>query len=687
MYRRIILIIGISLFPALLTASNVQFGLAQYINIDDLNNDERTIYITDLWKYHAGDNLEWADREFDDFMWDDISTLLGANQLPFIQWDGIGWFRLSLDVDESLVGIPLALDIIMQSGASEVYLNGILKYTFGVVSVNSDEEVPYQERKPKSFIFTEPGHNVIAVRYSNHNAQRFIDSGYNAGFRYLLVEMNHQVSGLLHNTRQVTIQQFLFSGVLLVFTLIHLLLYLFYPKHHQNLYFALFAACFGALNYLNYQAFFSTSGQEIIALMQTQFLFLVLTLIFFLLFSYSLFYHRLPRQFWLFIISIAGAGIFSASKVAFSNHILFQIIVLLFVAEVIRILVVAVVNKKNGAWVFSAGMIIFIFSQLYSAASNLEIIQTVGPISSEIAGFSGVIALLITMSVSMSRSFAQTNIRLENKLREVQVLSQKAIEQEREKKDRELERLLLEADNKRKTQELEDARKLQLSMLPHDVPALGNIEIAVRMRTATEVGGDYYDFVTDDNTLTVAVGDATGHGVKAGIVVATAKSYFQSFAKDMENIPLLRIMSKGVKNMNLRALYMTITLLKYSGNRIKLVAAGMPPSLLYRAETGVVEILSSKGMPLGSVVDFHYKEIEKSVSENDVLLLMSDGLPEAFNSDREMLDLDKILEVLTKNGKKSPEVIIQELEKLAGKWTKNSELDDDYTLLVLKFHP
>ena len=75
----------------------------------------------------------------------------------------------------------------------------------------------------------------------------------------------------------------------------------------------------------------------------------------------------------------------------------------------------------------------------------------------------------------------------------------------------------LQLENNRKTKELDEARNLQLSMLPKVLPQVPNLDIAVYMKTATEVGGDYYDFnVGTDGTLTVAIGDATGHGMKAG---------------------------------------------------------------------------------------------------------------------------------------------------------------------------
>lgn len=669
-------------------ANNVQFGNVHFIDSSDLENDYRTIYLPDLWQFKAGDDISWSQLEIDDWDWESVSTLLGPNQLPLIEWNGIGWFRLLIEVDESLVGVPLALDVNTQSGASEIYHNGKLIYAFGVVSSDSLEEVGYQERLPKSFIFTEAGLNVIAVRYSNHRANQFVGSGYNAGFRYLLVEMNHQVSGVMKNTRTSTIHQFLFSGVLFVFTIIHLLLFLFYPKLRQNLFFAMFTATFGILNYLNYEVYFSTSGLAIINIIQMQLIFVLLTMVFFLLFSYSLYYHKIPKQFYVFALAFLSLGFtFNSNSDVYLERILL-VLGSIFVLEIVRILLVAAYKRHKGALVFSVGLILFMSTEIYAVGVNMEYFNAIFAGSAEFASISGIIVLLITMSVSLSRSFAETNVRLEDKLREVQALSEQTIEQERISKQKELERLLLQADNERKTNELEEARQLQLSMLPVELPSLNSIDLSARIKTATEVGGDYYDFAMgNDGTITMVIGDATGHGVKAGIVVAAVKSYFKSFVNNYDLVPLLRLMSHGLKNMNLRMIYMALTLARFDGKTINIVGAGMPPCLFYESKTGKVKTLLSKGMPLGSMPDYPYELINQPVNRGDMMIMMSDGIMEAFNDNREQLGLDAIVQTLVESGHESPDSVLDKLENLVSTWIKGQELEDDYTLLAMKFHP
>ena len=103
-------------------------------------------------------------------------------------------------------------------------------------------------------------------------------------------------------------------------------------------------------------------------------------------------------------------------------------------------------------------------------------------------------------------------------------------------REAELRAQIAEKESERKSYELEEARNLQLSMLPTEIPQLPNVSIAVYMKTATEVGGDYYDFHLHlDGTLTVILGDATGHGMMSGMMVSIMKSLFMSDRTNKES--------------------------------------------------------------------------------------------------------------------------------------------------------
>src|SRR5262245_66505871 len=99
----------------------------------------------------------------------------------------------------------------------------------------------------------------------------------------------------------------------------------------------------------------------------------------------------------------------------------------------------------------------------------------------------------------------------------------------------------IEAENQQRAKEMEEARQLQLSMLPQGVPYLPHAEIAACMKPATGVGGDYYDWrLGADGTLTVAIGDATGQGLKAGTMVTVTTRLFNHLDEHAELVDSIR---------------------------------------------------------------------------------------------------------------------------------------------------
>src|SRR5688572_1602278 len=92
------------------------------------------------WKFHAGDNQEWAKPDYDDKHWQSVNSTLQLHQLPAVQEAGIGWFRLKMKVDSSLMNERLAMQLNTE-GASEIYLNGELIYRFGIVSADYEDEL------------------------------------------------------------------------------------------------------------------------------------------------------------------------------------------------------------------------------------------------------------------------------------------------------------------------------------------------------------------------------------------------------------------------------------------------------------------------------------------------------------------------------------------------------------------
>ncbi len=243
----------------------------------------------------------------------------------------------------------------------------------------------------------------------------------------------------------------------------------------------------------------------------------------------------------------------------------------------------------------------------------------------------------------------------------------------------------LETENQRKALELEEARQLQLSMLPKELPKLPNLDIAVYMKTATEVGGDYYDFKVDTSgTLTVAVGDATGHGMKAGTIVSMIKALFASGGSRMDMKSFFNQSSDALKRIELGRLTMGFVMLKIKTNKLKFANAGMPPLFIYRKRLAKVEEIMIHAMPLGAIKDFPYEISELEISSGDTILLLSDGLPELKNERNQQYGYAQVKEKFKFTAEKSPDEIVEYLKNTASKWINGVEPDDDITFVVIK---
>jgi sigma-B regulation protein RsbU (phosphoserine phosphatase) len=243
----------------------------------------------------------------------------------------------------------------------------------------------------------------------------------------------------------------------------------------------------------------------------------------------------------------------------------------------------------------------------------------------------------------------------------------------------------IEAENQQRAKEMEEARQLQLSMLPQGVPYLPHVEIAACMKPATEVGGDYYDWrLGADGTLTIAIGDATGHGLKAGTMVTVTKGLFNHLAEQADLVATLSQTSRALKRMNLRSLFMAMTLVRLNGNHLQCSVAGMPPILIFRASTRTVEEIPLHGAPLGGLTDYVYRQAETFLSVGDVVLLLSDGLPERFNAAGEMFGYDRSKESLLANAHAAPQAVIDRLLQTGEDWAAGKAADDDMTFVALK---
>ena len=249
----------------------------------------------------------------------------------------------------------------------------------------------------------------------------------------------------------------------------------------------------------------------------------------------------------------------------------------------------------------------------------------------------------------------------------------------------EAEKRALSIENERKTRELEKARQLQLSMLPKEIPNLPNLDIAAYMKTATEVGGDYYDFIkSEDDTLNIVIGDATGHGIDAGMMVSVTKGLFQNLASCSSLEEVINQFNHSLYSMKLQPMYMTLRILRIKDSNLDVIGAGMFPFLIYNPITGDIREIESTGPPLGAFPQGQYSNKEIKLAKGDVILLMTDGFTERRNDKNEMIGDKKSEEILREISNGSANEIIQRFVKECDAWGGDIPQDDDVTFIAIK---
>lgn len=241
-----------------------------------------------------------------------------------------------------------------------------------------------------------------------------------------------------------------------------------------------------------------------------------------------------------------------------------------------------------------------------------------------------------------------------------------------------------ELEEERRIKELEQAREFQMSLIPQAPPEHPDYDIALHMKTSTEVGGDYYDFFPqDDGSMYVVCGDATGHGLNAGMMVSITKAGLYGSSFDTPASTTTRL-NQTIKAIDLGTTRMSLNMVKFNNGSFDFTSAGMPPAYLYKDKTGSVDEILIPGLPLGSMKKADFDLHSFPLDSNDVLVLISDGLPECVNHEGEMLDYDPIKDCIELNGDKSAKDIIDALIDLGDKWMSGLTNDDDITLVVIK---
>ena len=244
-------------------------------------------------------------------------------------------------------------------------------------------------------------------------------------------------------------------------------------------------------------------------------------------------------------------------------------------------------------------------------------------------------------------------------------------------------------------QSLAMAREIQRKLLPRVEACHVPVDLYVSSRYCDEIGGDFYDFFLPDEhhpLLSFAVGDVSGHGVGAALLMAMVKGVFrlsiEQLSCDLQR--LFSVINRHLVEHSQDDNFMTLFCGQYHPQTSRLVwnSAGHGPVLWYRSPSATIEELATTGYPLGINADAQYLPEEGIIlSSGDILVIGTDGIWEARNSAGEMFGTERLRQVLASHVEKSARAIHQKIMTHLDLFIGEARQEDDISLMVVKFLP
>ncbi len=236
-------------------------------------------------------------------------------------------------------------------------------------------------------------------------------------------------------------------------------------------------------------------------------------------------------------------------------------------------------------------------------------------------------------------------------------------------------------------EEMKMAREIQLNLLPKQLPDLPGFQIAAITIPAKLVGGDYYDFLSlSGHKVGFCVGDITGKGMPAAMLMANLQATFRSQGSIFEDCEKClagtnKLLYRSTESTKFATFFYGI--LDPEKAQLQYANGGHDAPLLFRKDNEP-EFLHATGLLLGVMEDAQYSKEWISLEPKDLLILFTDGITEAMNSRDEQFGLDRTIELIRKNRKKTPQKIIQTILEEIKNHSGKAAQSDDITIMIIK---
>jgi serine phosphatase RsbU (regulator of sigma subunit) len=483
--------------------------------------------------------------------------------------------------------------------------------------------------------------------------------------------------------------------------LIHLLLYLFYPRERANLFFSLFA--FGvAVRFFSSDVLRASDygGNTALIISLIKDYSVAVASFSYILFLYAAFSRPVAVQFWVVLAAWMLLAIVQTINPYLAGLALNTVLMPVFVViESLRLIIQALIKRQEGAWLIGLGVILLALAPLKDALSNLGQLS-LPPFVNTFVNQLAICSIIVVNSVFLARNFARTNKHLEAKLLEVETLSAERLEQERAATELKLQHEQEKSRRELMERELTLAADIQKGLFPETLPSINGYEIAAGNRPARQCGGDYYDVTAVDGhhaghqSYLLCVADVAGKGLDAALLMSNMQATLHALAGRIESLVELaaqinqRLYESSPANKFVTAILLEVDPMT---GECRYVNAGHNECVLLRSATGEIELLESTGLPLGIMDSDMLRNLGKNyeaksfrLDAGDLLALYSDGVPEAYDEQEQEWSEARLQECLRVMINEPAQAVVDrvfmELDNFAG----TAPQHDDITLLVFK---
>ncbi len=472
------------------------------------------------WKFTQGNNDLWKNLDYNDSNWATIKAdTTGKVVEKEIIFNKLGWFRKTIKIDSTLVGVPLSFNLEL-GGAYTIYLNGVPLKTFGKFSTKNSKSVNYKydmfNEQYITFTFKKPGKQVFAIKYENPEITKTSNF---FGFKFNISTIENAIDENNSKNQAVT-GLAVFASILITLSVFHLILYLFYREFKPNLFFSLFSFSMGGA-FISFILVFKASYLLDNNIIEKLIVFLVCLSGFALSGLINTLFSSKQLRFKIYSVLCIVALLILLFSIEISGGFIVPLLFIFACIEATILLIKAILKKVKGAKILATGILLTLFFLVLIIVSVLIFIEN-GHVkfgngqNTATNIFMGIIfigfilsffSIPFSMSAYLAWYFSYINEENESKLIEIENLTQESLQQEKEKQttieniNQELESQVINRKNEIEIQKSEikiQNEKLKEERLKSDTLLLNILpeEIALELKEKGKSQSKFFDSVT-----------------------------------------------------------------------------------------------------------------------------------------------------------------------------------------------